>query len=148
LPNTEAGTFKVFVFGTLKEGFPNFYLNKGIKQNGAYKTLKNYLFYLMGERHTPCVFEQKNQGEAIMGELYTVNKQQLDVLDSLERTHEPDGYIRTLIDIQQCENDENIKAYIYLKSANQIQPSDIKLGPINHYTLKHTELYQPRKPSA
>jgi len=148
LPNIETELTKIFVFGTLKEGFPNFYLNKGIKQSGEFITENNYLFYLVGERHTPCIYEHENKGEAILGELYLVNNDQLSVLDTLERTHEEGGYIRTLINIQNINSKQKSEAYIYLKLASQINLSDIKLGPINRYTLKHTELYQYRTTTA
>ncbi len=136
--------FKVFVFGTLKEGFPNFYLNKGIKSSGDYLTARPYLFYLVGERYTPCIYENDGKGAQILGEIYTVNKEQLNILDELERIHETDGYIRSLVKIINTQNTDVFDAYIYLKSATQMITSNLKVGPIDCYLPEHAKLYQYR----
>lgn len=44
---------RVFVFGTLKEGFPNFAVNTGIRLSGNFETEDLYPLYLVGERHSP-----------------------------------------------------------------------------------------------
>lgn len=145
LPSLNTEVFKIFVFGTLKKGFPNFYLNNGIKQAGQYITEQNYLFYLIGDRHTPCVYFDKNRGVPIQGELYHVNKKQLAVLDELERIHKPDGYVRTLVNIKNQQlSKQTIDAFIYLKMADQINQNEIKLGPIDCYTTEYTKLYRYR----
>jgi hypothetical protein len=53
----------VFIFGTLKEGFPNFGINRGTRVPGEFKTCAAYSLYLVGERHSkstcmhmpPCI---------------------------------------------------------------------------------------------
>jgi len=44
---------KVFVFGTLKEGFPNFKKNKGIRYRQNFDTKESYPLYLVGVRFSP-----------------------------------------------------------------------------------------------
>ncbi len=48
----------VFVFGTLKQGFPNFATNRGCRvsetETGRYRTQQRYPLYLVGPRHSPC----------------------------------------------------------------------------------------------
>ncbi len=147
LPNIDSDLIKVFVFGTLKQGFPNFYLNKGIKLNGDFVTNKAYLFYLMGERHSPCVIDNTNNeknAEPISGELYLVTKDQLTVLDTLERINEANGYTRELITVINSKTDERVEAFIYLKFPQQIESTNIKVGPINCYRQEHANLYKPR----
>ena len=39
----------VFVFGTLKEGFPNFRINKGIRVVGEFVTVQRFPLHLIGE---------------------------------------------------------------------------------------------------
>jgi gamma-glutamylaminecyclotransferase len=41
---------RVFVFGTLKQGFPNFHINRGRRVAGEFATGLAYPLYLVGER--------------------------------------------------------------------------------------------------
>lgn len=134
----------VFVFGTLKQGFPNFYLNQGKKLEDHFITQTTYLFYLVGERHTPCIFEKQGEGSGIQGEVYQVTDKQLKVLDQLERVDEPDGYFREKITVINTKTHETIEAYIYLKTEEQIDPTEIKIGPIDCYLEEHATLYKYR----
>ncbi len=43
----------VFVFGTLKAGFPNSGTNTGRREPGEFSTALAFPFYLVGERHSP-----------------------------------------------------------------------------------------------
>ena len=45
----------VFVFGTLKEGFPNFATNRGARVAGSFRTRAAYPLYLVGDRHVPWI---------------------------------------------------------------------------------------------
>lgn len=47
----------VFVFGTLKEGFPNFATNKGVRRGGDFVTASRYPLYLVGERCSPWLID-------------------------------------------------------------------------------------------
>ncbi|HYP70984.1 MAG TPA: gamma-glutamylcyclotransferase family protein, partial [Variovorax sp.] len=84
----------VFVFGTLKEGFPNFATNKGRRLPGVFLTKDRYPFYLVGERHSPWLVDQPGEGERVVGQVFEVDKVALAAMDALERIHEPDGYRR------------------------------------------------------
>ncbi|WP_039841607.1 gamma-glutamylcyclotransferase [Vibrio owensii] len=44
---------RVFVYGTLKEGFPNFKSNNGTRYQGKFTTLETYPLYLVGDRYSP-----------------------------------------------------------------------------------------------
>ena len=43
----------VFVFGTLKQGFPNAATNRGARWPGNFRTEAAFPLYLVGERHVP-----------------------------------------------------------------------------------------------
>jgi len=135
--------FHVFVFGTLKQGFPNFHLNHGERLEGDFKTREAYLFYLVGERYSPCIYTDSGKGEPITGEVYQVNQTQLDTMDVLERVGDANGYTRQLVSIIDNKTRRIIDAFIYLKTANQINPEAIKLGPITDYKKEQADLYRP-----
>ena len=48
----------VFVFGTLKDGFPNFATNRGTRLPGAFRTCSAYPLYLVGYRHVPWLLPE------------------------------------------------------------------------------------------
>jgi gamma-glutamylaminecyclotransferase len=74
----------VFVFGTLKEGFPNFPTNKGSRRPGAFLTKERYPFYLVGERHSPWLINSPGQEERIVGQVFEVDQTALEAMDNLE----------------------------------------------------------------
>ena len=52
----------VFVFGTLKEGYPNFATNRGRRIPGDFVTRERYPLYLMGERFSPWLVSSPAKG--------------------------------------------------------------------------------------
>jgi gamma-glutamylaminecyclotransferase len=93
-------THLVFVFGTLKEGFPNFATNKGTRVPGSFVTTECYPLYLVGERHSPWLINMPGEGKRIYGQVFQVDDDALAAMDKLERIHEPDGYRRVLLEVQ------------------------------------------------
>src|SRR2546425_4132829 len=63
----------VFVFGTLKEGFPNFTVNKGLRVAGEFATVQRLPLYLVGERHSPWLINAPGQGHQVVGQVFQVN---------------------------------------------------------------------------
>lgn len=136
---------RLFVFGTLKEDFPNSHLNQGHRIPGTFTTLEPYPLYLVGERHSPWLINEPGQGETVQGELYQVNEQQLEMMDILERIHLNDGYQRMTINVQQIETSKTLEAFCYLKSHQQLNKDEIRLGPLSFYNHEHAQYYQFRK---
>lgn len=144
----------VFVFGTLKQGFPNFATNRGRRvvdpaQAGRYRTQQRYPLYLVGPRHSPWLLDAPGQGTQVLGELYAVSAEVLADMDRLERVQEPDGYVRRLIVVEPvaadgCACGPVREAFVYLKRAEQLDPAEIRLGPLAEYLAAHAALYQPR----
>ena len=138
---------RVFVFGTLKEGFPNFATNKGRRVAGDFVTSRCYPFYLVGERHSPWLIDQPGAGLRVRGQMFEVDDEALSAMDRLERVHEPDGYLRARISVEpamQREGQQSIEVFAYLKRAAQLDASGIRLGPLSDYTRAHAALYRPR----
>ena len=133
---------RVFVFGTLKEGFPNFAVNRGTRLPGRFLTRDRFPLYLVGERHVPWLFDQRGEGERVAGEVYEVDDAALDAMDRLERVKEADGYRRAaiLVEVPGATFD----AFAYLKPMAQFDPAAVRAGPLAEYTLEHARLYRPR----
>ena len=138
-------THRVFVFGTLKEGFPNFTVNKGVRVPGAFRTLDRFPLYLVGERHVPWMLDLRGEGERVVGEVYEVDDAALAAMDQLERVGELDGYRRVAIRVE-CDG-APIEVFAYLKFAPHLVRSEARLGPIEEYTLDHARLYRSRSMS-
>lgn len=137
---------RVFVFGTLKEGFPNFATNKGRRIAGDFITSEAYPLYLIGERHSPWLVDQPGAGSRVLGQVFEVDDDTLAAMDALERIHEPDGYVRARLAVAPLVHGESrpIEVFAYLKRAAELDASEIRLGPLPDYTLAHAGLYRPR----
>ena len=92
----------VFVFGTLKENFPNHHKNTGVRQPGSFCTRDRYPLYLVGERHSPWLLEQPGVGHRVTGEVFEVTNAGLAAMNALERVGERDGYHRTAVSISRA----------------------------------------------
>ncbi|MBF9000351.1 gamma-glutamylcyclotransferase family protein [Vibrio nitrifigilis] len=135
---------KVFVFGTLKEGFPNYKTNKGLRYPGEFKTQYRYPFYLVGERHSPWLILNKGHGYQVSGQVFMVDDAALAEMDSLERIHEVDGYRRIEINVIEQNTGEEVNVYAYGKPLDQLYGADIQCEVAGEYTLSHAHLYRSR----
>src|SRR5450830_288900 len=136
----------VFVFGTLKEGFPNFSTNRGIRYPGEFVTTERFPLYLIGERMSPWMIASPGDGLAVKGQIFLVSDVVLKAMDNLERIHESDGYRRLQISVIPTEGDSRnpIEVYAYLKPAEQFEMKMVKKGPLASYELADALLYRPR----
>jgi gamma-glutamylaminecyclotransferase len=139
----------VFVFGTLKEGFPNFVVNTGRRIAGEFVTLERYPLYLVGERHSPWMIDLPGQGHRVAGQLFEVDEAGLARMDALERITEPDGYRRLRIRVAKRggEMGDFVEAFVYLQPTMP-RAEDIRLGPLDDYSPAHASLYRSRTASA
>lgn len=138
----------VFVFGTLKKGFPNFNQNKGT-YFGEYETLDAYPLYLVGERHSAWMVADKGQGHPVKGQVFQIDDAGLALMDKLERTHEEDGYQRVALKVKpskvvSSETDSAMSVYAYMKPKHLLNVQDIKLELSGVYELKHAQMYRSR----
>jgi gamma-glutamylaminecyclotransferase len=134
----------IFLFGTLKEGYPNYHSNFGSRVEGEFFTVDRYPLYLVGERYSPWLINDPGFGEFVQGQVFSVDQDALDIMDSLERVTEPDGYQRLEIIVNNVVTKKEFMVQIYMKPAHLLDPGDIKLGPLKCYELEHTRLYASR----
>jgi len=137
---------RVFVFGTLKEGFPNFGTNTGIRVPGIFVTKERYPLYLVGERHSPWMVNTPGHGEHVVGQVFKVAPEVLERMDVLERVSESDGYDRIQIKVKSksAEPDTELLVHAYLKHPRNLAGAQIMVGPFAEYTLEHAALYRMR----
>jgi gamma-glutamylaminecyclotransferase len=136
----------VFVFGTLKEGFPNFGINRGTRLQGQFRTRESWPLYLVGERHSPWMLDTPGIGHNVIGEVFEVSDEVLQAMDRLERIHEPDGYRRVRIALSAEAGGEApcTEAFAYLIPAALLTPELPRIGPLAEYTRDHALLYRKR----
>jgi gamma-glutamylaminecyclotransferase len=136
----------VFVFGTLKEGFPNFSRNSGVRVPGTYATALAFPFHLVGERFSPWMMDSPGLGHHVRGQLFDIDAAGLREMDLLERVGKPDGYVRRRISIQRVDDLAacEVEAFVYLKPPQMLDPKEVRLGPLQEYTDAHSTLYRSR----
>ena len=135
----------VFVFGTLKEGFPNSGTNKGSRVAGEFFTINRYPLYLVGERYSPWLVLSEGEGFQVRGQVFTVDEATLGDMDRLERIHKTDGYRRVQVQVLSESSNEEIQVFVYVKPLEQLEGMLVQLGPIAEYELEHASFYQKRR---
>jgi gamma-glutamylaminecyclotransferase len=135
---------KVFVYGTLKEGFRNFHINRGTRVPGEFVTDQALPLYVIGEFGVPWLVHQPGQGHAVAGQVFEVDAQTLAAMDVLERIAEGDWYERLPLRVRPREGGAPLDVLAYFGVARRLQHDVIHLGPLAGYTLEHQALYSPR----
>lgn len=135
---------KIFVFGTLKEGFPNFKTNKGIRYRGDFKTKERYPLYLVGERFSPWLVLQSGEGHQVKGQVFEVSDDVLAEMDALERITAIDGYRKVSIPVICLESGDEINVLAYGKPPEMLQDVQVMQELAGDYCLEHAALYRSR----
>ena len=133
----------VFVFGTLKAGFPNFAVNQGRRVGTVFRTVQPHPLYLMGARHVPWMIDAPGTGECVAGEVYEVDAAALAAMDELEGVGRDDGYHRKALQVQG-DDAAVVTAQVYMKHTEQVVQADVRDGPLDEYTPEHAALYRKR----
>lgn len=129
----------VFVYGTLKQGFPNFARNPGRRVGGPYRTREPYPLYVVqlpNEDRAPWLVDSPGAGLPVLGEVFEVEAADLVVMDAFEEVGLPGGYVRTEITLEAVAAPHAVlRAQAYLKPAHQLTAHHRKEGPFGEYTL-------------
>ena len=129
----------LFVYGSLKQGFPNAHVNAGRRVPGSFRTLQRLPFYLVGAGHLPCLVLQPGHGLQVLGQLFEVSATDLAAMDRLERVGEPQGYSRVCIEVQQVDDGRVLEADVYVQQPERLHPSNALIGPLAEYTLEQSQ---------
>jgi len=135
--------YKIFVYGTLKRNFPNFYLNKGNFIDKCV-TVEKFSLCLVGERYSPCIIKNFTHENYIIGELFEVNDETMQNFDLRERIDKEDGYKKIQIQVKKIASNEKTTAFCYVKEIYQINTADVYVSNLMEYTVNHSLLYKQR----
>jgi gamma-glutamylaminecyclotransferase len=129
----------LFVYGSLKEGFPNFHVNRGRRLAGQVRTLLPHPLHLVNGR-LPCLLPLPGQGLQVAGQLFAVDDAALADMDALERVGRPGGYQRIVIAVQRCDGDGTHAAqdaWVYVQDPALLDAAGSHEGPLAEYTTEH-----------
>jgi len=112
---------KVFVFGTLKRGFPLHHGLAGARLLGEYCTVKRFPMLIAGPWYAPMSFNEPGVGHRVLGELYEVDEACLSRLDEMESVDQP-GNFRVSIEVTPIHGGTPCTAFAYMKSRALADP--------------------------
>ena len=135
----------VFVYGTLKRGFPNYaaYM-QAAEFVGAGTTVARYPLVLSGDRHVPCMLDRPGEGSVVAGELFRVDDTDLRRLDGLEEVGRPGGYLRRLIAVRMAGDVQpgRRQAFAYLMPPENV--TDVRSPWLSAYSLEDARRYSKK----
>ncbi|CAI5638299.1 unnamed protein product [Oreochromis niloticus] len=130
---------RVFVYGTLKKGQPNYYRvidsnNGKAEYLGSAFTIQKYPLVITTEYNIPFLLNIPGQGHRVHGEIYKVDDQMLKFLDDFESV--PTWYQRTVVQLE-------VKEWVgKMEGEEKLSP-----GSITEVFMYATTSYQPDWPS-
>lgn len=140
----------LFVYGTLKEGFPNHGLNRGRRLPGLYRTVLRYPLYvvrLAGEERAPWLVDAPGGGSRVVGQVFEVDAATMQAMDDFEETHLPTGYARVRVDLEpEASPGATLQASVYLKRPHQLADCLATEGPFAEYTPELAAGYRLCRP--
>ncbi len=111
----------VFVYGTLKRGFPNFvHMSGDVRFVGQCTTCECFPLVIGGQWFTPYLFDEPGVGHRVKGELFAVGEAELQLLDRLEGVGAPGGYHRRQVQIEVCGARNRSQAWAYLMQRRHV----------------------------
>ena len=113
-------THRVFVYGTLKRGFPNHRYLAGATFLGNAVMSDAYPLVVGGTWFTPYLIPEKGVGHRVMGEIWDVPEHMMPSLDRLESVHLPNGYRRQIAPVIVEGSGEQTDAWVYFRERRHI----------------------------
>jgi gamma-glutamylaminecyclotransferase len=132
----------VFVYGTLKEGFRNFHINRGTRVAGEFVTVERFGLYVIGEFGLPWLVPARGEGHPVVGQVFEVDEATLVAMDRLERIDDAGWYRRCTLRVRPASGGAAIDAWAYLGSPERLAHEVIHHGPLPQYLPEHQVLYR------
>jgi gamma-glutamylaminecyclotransferase len=110
----------VFVYGTLKRGFPNHHYMTGATFVGMARTVERYPLVVGNAWFTPYLLPEPGEGHQVTGELWEVPDAMMPALDELESVHLPNGYRRKLVPVALAGTSAPTGAWAYFRERHHI----------------------------
>ena len=123
---------KVFMYGTLKRGFPNH--AAGLFDTeflGDFETREPFPLVIGGRWFSPYLLDEPGEGLRVRGELFSVSESGLERLDEMEGVHLPGGYRRRALNIALRSGGAPLEAWTYLRARETVE--GIHSGPLAEY---------------
>jgi gamma-glutamylaminecyclotransferase len=112
----------VFVYGTLKRGFPLFELGLAdATYLGPAETVQPYPMYIARDFYGPVMLDRPGEGLRVLGELYEVSEEQLPKLDEIEGVGSP-GSFRSSLEIEPVGGGIRRTAIGFMKDERWLDP--------------------------
>lgn len=122
----------VFVYGTLKRGFPNHdSVLRDARYCGDYITTEAYPLVIGRQWFVPSLLPEPGSGHRVSGELFEVDEACLAALDDLEGLGNPRGYHRDMIAIASTSDGVAVTAWVYFRARQRV--GEIASGPLASY---------------
>jgi gamma-glutamylcyclotransferase (GGCT)/AIG2-like uncharacterized protein YtfP len=86
---------RVFVYGTLKQGFRNFHVNRSRRLPGEFTTEQAFALYVIGEFGLPRLVHMPGRGQRVSAQVFEFDHAALAAMDLLERVDDAAWYTRT-----------------------------------------------------
>jgi len=112
----------VFVYGTLKRGFPLF--EKGLADAtylGTCRTVALYPLYIAQEFYGPVMLDRPGEGLQVHGELFEVAEERLPTLDELESVGSK-GSFRSNVEVEPVGGGLRVHAIGFMKDESWLEP--------------------------
>jgi gamma-glutamylaminecyclotransferase len=133
---------RVFVYGTLKQGFRNFHVNRGTRVPGEFVTEQAFALYVIGEFGLPWLVHEPGRGHRVSGQVFEVNDEALAAMDALERVDEAGWYTRRALVVRPVVGGEALQVLTYFGSVSRLTTDLVHHGPLAEYTEAHQVLYR------
>ena len=112
----------VFVYGTLKRGFPLFEKGlAGAKYLGDVRTVAPYPLFIAKEFYGPVMLDKAGDGLIVHGELFDVAAEDLSVLDELESVGAA-GSFRSSVEVEPRSGGLRVRAIGFMKDESWLEP--------------------------
>lgn len=123
---------RVFVYGTLKRGFPNHHYMHEAEAAfiGTARTVDAYPLIIGGQWFSPNLLPERGQGHRVAGEIWEVGEAGLAILDALESVHLPTGYHRQTIPVEMAGGGIE-QALVYFRERRHI--AIVHTDPLDDY---------------
>jgi gamma-glutamylaminecyclotransferase len=130
----------IFVYGTLKEGFPNFSRNVGRRIAGEFRTTQPFPFYVVqlpNEDRAPWLMNRPGEGYQVSGQVFEVDSANLQAMDAFEEVGRPTGYVRVEVELEAVGEAPSVfRAHAYMKQEYQLAECLAMEGPFEAYTAE------------
>jgi gamma-glutamylaminecyclotransferase len=123
----------IFVYGTLKQGFKNWHLNRGQPLPGPWLTVQAWPLYVIGETALPWLAPVAGHGHRVAGELVAVDDAGLRLMDALEQVDDPGWYQRRSLQVRDPSG-AALWAQAYFGCPTRLSTEPILAGPLPAFT--------------